>query len=134
MVNKQNVKLWVDALRSGEFPQGKVKLRRLDSQGHQTYCCMGVACELAVADGVVMDIGDTGSYTVYDEDMAYMPDAVQEWLGIPDPDPMLTSARHESRVRCIKANDELGWSFGQIADAIAARYLKEPREEKTDGK
>jgi len=39
---------WVAALRSGEYQQGKANLRAADN----TYCCLGVLCELAVQAGV----------------------------------------------------------------------------------
>lgn len=34
-------RLWVEALRSGEYEQGRTWLRENDR-----YCCLGVACEL----------------------------------------------------------------------------------------
>lgn len=40
---------WIAALESGEYPKGVGALRT--SNGG--YCCLGVACELLVADGVV---------------------------------------------------------------------------------
>lgn len=58
-----NVKAWVAALRSGTYTQGQFKLRRLDN----TYCCLGVACDLAVQAGVSLDVQIlAGGYT-YDE-------------------------------------------------------------------
>jgi len=41
-VNKQLKAEWVKALRSGEYKQGRLRLQRGDS-----YCCLGVLCEVA---------------------------------------------------------------------------------------
>lgn len=41
---------WVDALRSGEFKQGKRFLQHKDK-----YCCLGVACVIAERHGVLID-------------------------------------------------------------------------------
>ena len=47
-MNKEVKKKWVDALRSGEYAQGRSSLR-----DHDEYCCLGVLCELAVKEGVI---------------------------------------------------------------------------------
>lgn len=41
-------KLWIDALRSGEYNQGTGALRPYSAFGHKadSYCCLGVLCEL----------------------------------------------------------------------------------------
>jgi len=39
--NKEAIRKWVDALRSGKYKQATGQLRVNDS-----YCCLGVACEL----------------------------------------------------------------------------------------
>ncbi len=38
--------LWLDALRSGEYKQGKGSLRDTDDNGEHSYCCLGVLCDL----------------------------------------------------------------------------------------
>ena len=68
-MNKENVKKWIAALRSGEFKQGKKRLRNLDTMGNKTYCCLGVLCEIAdieIWEGAVLP-----------------PVAVADWLGLP---------------------------------------------------
>ena len=39
-------KKWVEALRSGEFKQGKYQLKTFDEEGNTRYCCLGVAEEV----------------------------------------------------------------------------------------
>lgn len=62
------VKLWLAALRSGKYKQTKGQLK--NSEGH---CCLGVASELAIQQGIVKKFrhSDTG----------LMP-KVKKWLGI----------------------------------------------------
>lgn len=40
---------WVEALRSGEYQQGKGRLRRIDD-GEVSHCCLGVGCDLSDPD------------------------------------------------------------------------------------
>lgn len=74
------VRLWTDALRSGEFKQGKSKLRDIEDN----YCCLGVLCELAVRAGVIEPAkpitanGVRVRYT-YDNYGGFLPPVVQEW-------------------------------------------------------
>lgn len=47
---------WVEALRSGEYTQGKGTLNRLKPLGKDReagLCCLGVLCEVGVKDGVI---------------------------------------------------------------------------------
>src|SRR5258708_2356684 len=98
-VNKRRVRAWVKALRSGEYRQGNFMLRPTDD----TYCCLGVACEVAQLP--------------YRANAGALPDEVAEYYGL-DNDPLLTS-----RYTCVAANDPGGWSFKRIATAIEKRYL-----------
>lgn len=65
-------KIWIDALRSGRFKKGMDQLRKGDS-----YCCLGVACELAVEHGIIE------SYDGKHTNLSYYPD-VREWIGLED--------------------------------------------------
>lgn len=42
---KETVKKWISALRSGEYKQGKFRLKRINEGGSCQYCCLGVLCE-----------------------------------------------------------------------------------------
>ena len=45
-MNQEVKKIWVEALRSGKYQQGRGKLKRSDDL-KPTYCCLGVLCEVA---------------------------------------------------------------------------------------
>ncbi|HWG97181.1 MAG TPA: hypothetical protein VN647_08875 [Nitrospira sp.] len=64
----KNAKAWVRALRSGKYQQGKGRLRKGDS-----YCCLGVACELAKRKRVIKRfVGNRSN----------LPQKVKKWLGL----------------------------------------------------
>jgi hypothetical protein len=126
---------WVAALLSGEYKQGKGWLRSRQDD----YCCLGVLCDLARADGVgywslTADKTGVSIYRYVAEgqmDGAELPNAVQEWAGLGEPDPTVpmnsavefanyptgedTSAMQETTLAAV--NDAKA-SFAQIAKLI----------------
>lgn len=126
-VNREHMQLWIDALRSGQYEQGSGGLRAsCPCLGHHEflYCCLGVACEVALSAGVTMprvEPPTASSLTAYGEDCVtgLLPREVQDWLGLAANDPGLTSD-----VTCVRANDELDWSFNEIAGALTREYLR----------
>lgn len=46
MVKKEVADLWVAALRSGKYKQGRGYLRR-EIRGEMEYCCLGVLCDIS---------------------------------------------------------------------------------------
>lgn len=135
-VNKERVQLLVDALRSGEYVQGRSMLRTLDD----TYCCLGVACDVARLNGVSIewektrsgcDCGDCpeSSWT-FDGSGEALRRRVAEWYGfhIKDngmyADPIIGKLDNTT-VSMIQANDDFSWDFNMIADAVEATFLTE---------
>lgn len=129
--NKENIRKWVTALRSGNYQQVK---RHLSLNGG--YCCLGVACELAIIDGVRVKRtevasmkldGEEDTYVNYDGGMSYMPNSVRKWLGIDYGDPALTERIDENGFKVLVSasdlNDRDGKTFAEIADAIEQKYL-----------
>lgn len=148
-VNRDNIRLWVQALRSGEWEQTKGALGRLEEdeggEKRMKYCCLGVACEVAFRHGVTMtrrdsrhdryatgnldtwattegDVTFDGSYTI-------LPWSVQDWLGfdtgspaaLAQPTPDLPVGTWD----LTGLNDTYDYDFAAIADAIEATYLTE---------
>jgi hypothetical protein len=116
---------WTAALRSGEIPQVESVLN--DGQGR---CCLGVLCDIAVADGVVPEpvFDDLHEVWSYIGSYQLLPDEVTAWAGftaddLDEGDPVVT-VQHRDREAGVVApfglaelNDD-GWTFGEIADAI----------------
>lgn len=104
----ENAKKWVEALRSGDYKQATGVLTRVNDKGEpESHCCLGVACQVAIENGVPLELTireDTSSY----EDSEYenmetppkiigyveeafgpgisqtsvLPPIVQKWLGL----------------------------------------------------
>jgi hypothetical protein len=117
---------WLEALRSGRFPQTHGTLR--DKVG---YCCLGVLTELAQNEGVCkmksLD-GEHHEYLPVDSDpglygeTAGLLGVVQDWAGIRNSTaPELDYAKYGVS-SVIGLNDELRLTFAQIADVIEYEF------------
>lgn len=130
--NNENLRAWVAALRSGEYTQGQATLaHRLaggDAPGLVKYCCLGVACELAKAAGIVrsenMPNGDTQYTSVENPDDTgsdVLPLDVGRWLGISNEhNPYFTDGK--TTFTASYWNDEMQYDFNQIAYLIEKTY------------
>jgi hypothetical protein len=135
---------WLEDLRSGNFGKGIGKLHRQKfiSNGQadeHTFCCLGVLCEQAVAEGVVERKfvehinGPGGHYEYFDPNNdidssdVFPPAVVIEWAGLPSDNPAVELdpiadediVETEGRsVNLANLNDEWRDSFEPIADKI----------------
>lgn len=89
---------WVNALESGDYPQ--VTGRLANDLG---FCCLGVLCEIAVQDQVVIKRPDrdsgygvtyVGKNSLSDEESAVLPVAVQDWAGLAGPNETVEIPAH----------------------------------------
>ncbi len=103
---------WVALLEEGSLKQGG---EQLYNKNTKAYCCLGVLCEMARAEGVVTRVGETYKSKKDGGDMCYdlLPDAVMDWSGISSCDP--TPQRHKSS---LSAMNDGGKTFKQIAKVI----------------
>lgn len=128
-VNEARVKLWIDALRSGEWKQAQEVLEYVEEDGTKSHCCLGVAQWIAFRNGY--EPGEGATPEDYDWGAAGMAHAIGDWYGFSAPitsDPTLVDATEDDQeITCVVANDSRNWTFAQIADALEARYIT-PRE------
>jgi len=75
-----NRKKWIEALESGEYEQGKKRLRTEDDG----YCCLGVACDISELGEWVDYEGDYEYKVGYYSRGASLLDALVDWLGLWD--------------------------------------------------
>lgn len=124
-MNQEVKTKWLAALRSGEYEQGREQLH-YQSKSRESFCCLGVLCDLAFKEGVVTrhqyddevrygDVPDPygdvpDPYGVREGEANYLPPEVQEWAGL------RRNPATEAGVLSIR-NDE-GWSFDRIANLI----------------
>lgn len=127
MPNVINIRKWIDALTSGEYPQIKDALRTEDG-----FCCLGVACEVAIENGVVLDVGENSYGNVfYNETDAVLPKAVAEWLGFDEQDtnPNVTvdgeiaAESERTTIALQELNDEYELDFDEIAELIEKEFV-----------
>jgi hypothetical protein len=138
-VNEERLRLFTAALRSGEFEQGIGYLCVLDKWGKPKFCCLGVATEVAIANGLdvemTKDDNIAGGYRSYrwteparrevDEgiliEYGLLPEPVRLYYGLPSRNPEL---RHQGRpFEASNLNDEERLPFAEIADLFEATYL-----------
>jgi hypothetical protein len=124
MPNKDNIAKWAEALESGEYEQGRYRLASRDEEsGIISYCCLGVACDVAMKNGVQMEVTETqveGQIVLnYDGRRDSLPPAVRNWLGISDRDPAIGPAGERAAI----LNDKWQHGFPSIAHRIRETYL-----------
>jgi len=106
-MNPEVKKLWIEALRSGNYSQGKFSLRTKDDK----YCCLGVLCELAVKSEIIppatLAHRENPYNYHYDGQNKNPSKKVREWSGL------------DSRIgELIGMNDHCNKTFPEIADWI----------------
>lgn len=122
-VDKGRVRLLVDALRSGEFTQTTGTLKMVQPTGEAAHCCLGVACEVAIRNGLDIPVtfgaeSDSWGSVSFDGELSLMPPSVYQWFGFTYGDPWLNGSR------ATKLNDGVKWDFGMIADAFEQEFLR----------
>lgn len=127
--NLENIRKWIDALRSGEYKQTVGALR--DSSG---YCCLGVACDLAVKAGVPMrlgvlrdaiTIGGEKVVKTYDGNHKLPPLCVSDWLGFEDANLRMSAHTSTSAetLTLSEWNDRSRVDFRKIADMLDYHFF-----------
>lgn len=95
---------WLHALRSGEYKQGKGRLRE-----HAAYCCLGVLCDIHAKE-----TGGRWSSNEYLDCAGILPVKVRDWAGLEARDPVVDGLDG----RCLSSHNDNGKPFPEIADLI----------------
>lgn len=140
-IEKTRIMAWARALKSGQYAQIQEVLT--DGSG---YCCLGVACEVAIQDGlnltkelVAADESDFDEDRYqYNGEGAVLPGLVLGYYGLQSTNPLLAKVKVDRwdnvtesyvwsgeyrKVPASELNDSFGWTFGQIADVIVDVYV-----------
>lgn len=123
---------WLAALRSGDYRQTRARLCVIEEDARPSHCCLGVLCELAVADGVITYRDDGPIHCV--RIRAYgtpgleslLPDPVVRWAGLELRDPLVTvtdvdvleDTNGPGNQRSLATLNDHGLSFAVIADLV----------------
>lgn len=123
-VNKERVRLLVDALRSGRYQQFSGALRSPDGR---RYCCLGVATKVALDAGLEIGPDDkTDHFEPWHQAYQVMCPAVADWYGFRDGNPVLIGELNGSARTTVHAshwNDDYSTDFSTIADMFEATYI-----------
>jgi hypothetical protein len=111
---------WAEALESDRFRQGTGLLHQINARGvPDTFCCLGVLCELAVEEGIV-DRKKAGPMAEcyaygkdYDRSTTTLPQAVVDWAGLRTGNPLI-----DGLTPAVHLNDSKQWTFKEIAHAL----------------
>lgn len=97
---------WVEALRSGEYKQGRYQL--MEDNG--SFCCLGVLTDLVVKESGGKYSWDEDTGFIYDQGV--LPGEVPNVVGLDSYDPYAEGHTLSSW------NDDRGADFNRIADII----------------
>lgn len=81
---------WVAALRSGKYEKGRGRL----NYGNKQFCCLGVLCEVALAEGLELKkemLPDASDPVFYDGGSTFLPENVRAWAGLSAMDPTINN-------------------------------------------
>ena len=114
-----NVKKWIEALRSGKYGQTKGKLRNYEEN---EFCCLGVACDVFAKEtgqgywsaGGVFHIN--GDY--YESNDNVLPKTVMEWLGLRNPSGTFNEYTPRGNKRNLAMMNDHGGTFENIAKLL----------------
>jgi len=129
-VHQKRMQDWIIALRYGELEQAKGSLHKKGAKGCQdSFCCLGVACEMALAKGFLKRRGLDGTF--YEDKKGEgvagaLNFTMGNWIGMEDDRVVVT---HKGKLKnVVELNDKLGLTFPEIADLLEEEYLCEPAE------
>lgn len=132
MANTENMAKWAEALESGEFEQGTGHLAivELSSTGEPLktlHCCLGVACEVAMRNGVelvkIQGSSDGRAVLFYDGESGVLPHKVQEWLGLDETNESEGGNPYLSEGSATELNDDAGFTFREIGEQVRLTFL-----------
>ena len=105
MTPKERRKIWVEALRSGKYEQGRATLF-----ADGKFCCLGVACDL-FAEEFGLHVSENRGRRSYNGRSAYLPDPLCDALGLAD-------IGGEYIGHSLTDLNDRGATFAEIADII----------------
>lgn len=119
-MNQEIKEMWVAALRSGEYEQGRRQLCSIDGK----MCCLGVLSDLYIKITGQAKWADDGTTFLWDngEEKLVLPDPVRAWAGLASNNPMVGSHTLSTYNDGVNAAGVRPHSFADIADLIE-RYL-----------
>lgn len=114
-------KMWVDALRSGEYERGDGRLSFI-SNGRQRFCALGVLCDLAIKNDVDVEVRGNPhhfypdyQFITYDQEKGVLPPSVMVWADIPFSSPTVMVSKTRGGEEFLDGDQE--WDIGDMNDS-----------------
>lgn len=131
-MDQEKKAVWVAALRSGDYTQGKSVLHR-KVEGRDQFCCLGVLCDLAAKAGVVASANTRprcecescqgNVIQVYDGHDDFLPPVVYQWAGLPNGNPSTSVELDDPDVpSTLSYLNDNGKTFEEIAAIIEREF------------
>jgi hypothetical protein len=108
-MNKKIAKLWLKALRSSKYKQGRESLRFVDDD-HKVFCCLGVLCDIKLSQE---NKSEAAKNRWFGNNTDYLPMSVRKWAGMNTGDGVFNE-----NSSLVVLNDEQNKSFKYIANVI----------------
>lgn len=102
------IKLWTDALRSGKYKQGRVKLYNTKDD---TYCCLGVLCRV-YEENVGKVLPEIERKALLNNEL----EVVKDWVNL-----IYSDGDYGLGNSLASLNDTKCFTFNQIADIIESK-------------
>lgn len=107
-------KAWIDALIAQTYKQAKERLCIKNPDDNSlSYCCLGVACEIAPKFGIELEVETDRNYLVFNGQWAYLPVSVAEKLKLKD-----THGKISEGLNLAYKNDREGLTHKEIGEFI----------------
>ncbi len=119
-MDKEIKERWLRDLRSGEFKQGRGRLRKFNGE----YCCLGVLANQGALENVASWTEGNYGYYVGGGNIAILSAKLVTWSGLSDEFGVLPKPVQFGNKLCrslTDLNDE-GMSFKEIADVIEEQF------------
>jgi hypothetical protein len=107
MMNQEIKQRWIEALRSGNYQQGKNSLFHCGK-----FCCLGVLTDLYIKERGLQWQQDSADLWSFETEGEVLPRSVQKWAGIDVFNPTISGNRATDH------NDNYHLSFNEIAALI----------------
>lgn len=114
-IPKADMQRWINALRSGNYKQGREQLNYEDK-----FCCLGVACDLFIDEPELWNENNIAGF------MPSNQPAAPEWLKEVSNDFFYQTGRGLTEL-----NDSREYTFDDIADLLQAVYIEGVLDEET---
>jgi hypothetical protein len=112
---------WVAALRSGDYTQGQGRLHATSADGINSFCCLGVLCDLANKENIVSTVEayttSDGVSVLYDDDESWLPTSVAQWSGV-DAQGTFNEGLDNQEFSTLAYLNDSGATFEHIAEVI----------------